>query len=319
MSGGQRVISHAVVSIDVDTLASIYKGTGCRRKGGYTYAELETGIQNIIHFFERYECPVTLFMVGADFQRPQNIQPVRDLLSAGHEIGNHSMHHEQGFRFLSSRQKRAEIAAMDEICREKVGVKPVGFRAPGWNIADDTLPILKELGYRYDSSVFPTFLMPALKSSHWLSMKAKPRLDRSTMGQSSYMTAPLLPYRTSAVTLGRRGENGIVEFPISVSPLIRFPFTATFYLLFGERMYSGILNELIRRDLPVHFQFHLSDFVDYTTSEFADQMPGGNQGVYVPKALLLPLETKIKAFQKMMDKIAMHYTFARMDHWSLEI
>jgi len=309
----------AVVSIDVDTLASIYKGTGCYHKGGYTYAELEIGIQNIIQFFKKYECPVTLFMVGTDFQHPQNIQPVQDLLSAGHEIGNHSMHHEQGFRFLSSQQKHAEIVDMDEICREKVGIKPVGFRAPGWNIADDTLPILKELEYRYDSSVFPTFFMPVLKSSHWFSMRAKSRLDRSTMGQNSYMIAPLMPYRTSAVTLGRRGENGIVEFPITVSPLIRFPFTATFYLLFGERIYSGILNELIRQNLPIHFQFHLSDFVDYTTNEFADQMPSGNQGVYVPKALVLPLDSKIRAFRKIMDKIATHYVFVRMDHWSLEI
>jgi len=258
-------------------------------------------------------------MVGTDLQHPQNIQPAHDLLSAGHEIGNHSMHHEQGFRFLTSKQKKGEIAEMDAICREKVGVKPVGFRAPGWNIADDALPILKELGYRYDSSVFPTLFMPALKGSHWLSMRAKPRLDRSTMGQNSYMFAPLTPYRTSAVKFGRRGENGIVEFPITVSPLIRFPFTATFYLLFGERIYSGILNELIRRDLPLHFQFHLSDFVDYTTDEFTDQMPSGNQGVYVPKALVLPLDAKIRAFQKMMDKIETHYTFVRMDRWSEEL
>lgn len=148
----------AVVSIDVDTLASIYKGTGCQRRGGYSYAELQIGLKNIIQFFAAYECPLTLFMVGSDFQHAQNIQPAKELLSAGHEIGNHSMHHEQGFRFLTPKQKKAEIAEMETICLEKVGVKPVGFRAPGWNIADDALPILKELGYCYDSSVFPTFL-----------------------------------------------------------------------------------------------------------------------------------------------------------------
>lgn len=306
----------AVVSIDVDTLASIYKGTGCQRRGGYSYAELQIGLKNIIQFFAAYECPLTLFMVGSDFQHAQNIQPAKELLSAGHEIGNHSMHHEQGFRFLTPKQKKAEIAEMETICLEKVGVKPVGFRAPGWNIADDALPILKELGYCYDSSVFPTFFMPALKGSHWLSMRSKPRLDRSTMGQNSYMHAPITPYRTAAAKLGMRGENGVVEFPITVSPGIRFPFTATFYLLFGERIYANILAGLIRRDLPLHFQFHLSDFVDYTTNEFADQMPANRQGVYIPQALQLSLDAKIAAFQKIMDKIAAHYTFTRMDRWS---
>jgi hypothetical protein len=308
----------AAVSIDVDTLASIYKGTGCRRKGGYSYAEMQMGLQNIIQFFASYDCALTLFMVGDDLNFQQNIQPAKELLKAGHEIANHTMHHTQGFRFLPPAQKRAEIIEMESICKDRLGVKPVGFRSPGWNISDEAGPILKELNYSYDSSVFPTSFMPLLKFSHWLSMRSRPRFDRSTMGQGSYMFAPRQPYRTSGKSLNIVGKDGIVEFPITVSPVLHIPFTATFYLLFGWRIYSAILNSLIRRGVPIHFQFHLSDFVDYTSNEFVDQLPASQQGVYVPKALQMTYPQKEKAFRRMMDVIAQNYTFKRMDQWSKE-
>ena len=307
---------NAVISIDVDTLASIYKGAGCRRSAGYSYAEMEIGLENILHFFRQYDCPLTLFMVGNDLKFSQNIQPALELIQNGHEIGNHTMNHAQGFRFLSIQEKYAEIAAMDGICRKELGVKPVGFRAPGWNVSDDAIPILKDLGYVYDSSVFPTIWMPLLKCSHWLSMRSRSRLDRSTMGQNSYISAPTYPYRSSRESLGREGLGGLVEFPIGVSSVLRIPFTATFYLLFGWGIYRDILQGFIRRDVPVHFQFHLSDFVDYTTSEFVDQLPQSSQGVYLPKALHLSYFEKEKAFRRIMELIAENYHFTRMDEWS---
>ncbi len=308
----------AFVSIDVDTLASIYKGIGCRRKGGYSYAEMQIGIENILRFFASYQCSLTLFMVGEDLDFEQNIPPAKELLQAGHEIANHTMHHAQGFRFLSPEQKRAEIYEMEAICQKKLGTKPLGFRSPGWNISDDAGVILKEMNYLYDSSVFPTSFMPLLKFSHWLSMRSKPRIERSTMGQNSYMGAPHQPYRTSLEKFNVAGDDGIMEFPITISPKFHLPFTATFYLLFGWKFYSKILDGLIKRDVPIHFQFHLSDFVDYTTGEFAEQLPADRQGVYIPQALKMPYAQKEKAFRKIMDVLASNYSFRRMDQWSRE-
>jgi peptidoglycan/xylan/chitin deacetylase (PgdA/CDA1 family) len=33
------------------------------------------------------------------------------------------------------------------------GTKPVGYRAPSWNFSDNTLSILRDLGFRYESSL----------------------------------------------------------------------------------------------------------------------------------------------------------------------
>ncbi|HVR40845.1 MAG TPA: polysaccharide deacetylase family protein, partial [Thermoanaerobaculia bacterium] len=138
----------AAISSDIDTLASIYKGRGCRRPGGYSFAELRIGLENFSRFLARYDAKATLFMVGSDFLIETNHAPIRAAAAEGHEIANHSMNHVQGFRMLSVAEKEAEIAGMEDVCKSTIGVAPVGFRSPGWNIADDVLPILKRRGYR---------------------------------------------------------------------------------------------------------------------------------------------------------------------------
>ena len=37
------------------------------------------------------------------------------------------------------------------------GVRPVGFRAPGYAIDETVYTLLEERGYLYDSSLLPTF------------------------------------------------------------------------------------------------------------------------------------------------------------------
>ena len=146
------------ISYDVDTLASIYKGYGLRRPGGHTYAEFRMGLENLCRFLEPYGIKATFFMVGNDFKQSQNVPYIKALIAEGHEISNHTLTHAQGFRLLSHEEKEAEIFGMEEICEQVTGRRPMGFRSPGWNIADDALAILRRRGYIYDSSVFPLSL-----------------------------------------------------------------------------------------------------------------------------------------------------------------
>jgi hypothetical protein len=307
---------NACISIDVDTLSSIYKGQGCTRPAGYTYIEFRTGIENLARFFEQFNIKSTLFMVGNDFKYKDNLGHIRDIHQVGHEIANHSMTHPQGFRWLSAEQKEAEIRSMGEICRQTVGSNPIGFRSPGWNVDDATIPVLKKLDYRYESSVFPTFLMPAMKFTHWRSMSKQPKPDRTTMGMSRYMFAPIRPYHTSAKSLARRGHGGLAEFPISVTPILRIPFFATTLLLAGIDFYRILYKRIRSRQLPVHFQMHLSDFVDYSLPEFASQMPAHGSGTYVPQSLSTPLAEKLDLFARMIEIIQTDYDFITLAEWT---
>ena len=306
----------ASVSIDVDTLSSIYKGFGCTRTGGYTFVELHTGLENMARFFEPFGIHATLFMVGNDFNYAGNHAYIREVHKAGYEIANHSMTHPQGFRWLSAGEKEEEIFRMDEVCNQVTGSKPVGFRSPGWNMDDTAIPVLKKHGYIYDSSVFPTILMPVMKFAHWASMSGYKPQDRTTMGMAKYMTAPLVPYRADASSLSRKGQNGLIEIPVTVTPWLRLPFFATLLLFAGFGIYRHLYRFIRQRLMPIHFQMHLSDFVDYRLPELADQMPPHSQGAYVPQALHTPLTQKLDIFRRMIDLISRDYEFSTLQQWA---
>lgn len=305
----------ASISIDVDTLSSIYKGQGLKRPGGYTYIELRTGLETIQRFFEGYRIKTTLFMVGNDFLLQSNQAAIQSIIQAGHEPANHSMTHPQGFRWLTAEEKNKELKMMGNICEKVTGIRPIGFRSPGWNIDDSTLPLLKQLGYSYDSSVFPTSLMPLMKFAHWASMSGQAQPDRTTMGMWRYMTAPITPYQTSQLSLAKKGEGGIIEFPVSVTPALRIPFFATMLLLTGNKVYHTLYKSIKRSSLPVHFQMHLSDFVDYRLPELENQMPSSRQGAYIPQALGTPLNKKLEIFRNLIDLMAADFNFITLKEW----
>ena len=309
----------AAVSIDVDTLSSIYKGQGLNHPGGYTFIELRTGLENIQQFFDGYKIKTTLFLVGNDFIMPANQSGIQSIIKDGHEPANHSMTHPQGFRWLDQDQKRDEIRSMGDICESVTGIRPIGFRSPGWNIDDSAIPILKEMGYRYDSSIFPTSLMPLMKFAHWASMSGQAKPNRTTMGRWRYMAAPITPYQTSQASLSKKGGNGLIEFPVSVTPILRLPFFATLLLKAGNKLYKTFYEGIKRAGLPIHFQMHLSDFVDYSLTELQDQIPPSRQGAYVPQALATPLKKKLNVFGMMMDLMTADYDFITLKVWSERI
>jgi len=310
------VALRAAISSDIDTLKSIYGGRGCRRPGGYTHAELAGGLENFCRFLEPFGVKATLFMVGYDFTLPQNHGAIRATAARGHEIANHTLTHAQGFRLLGPAAMEAEIAGMEDACHAVIGERPVGFRSPGWNVGDSAIQILKRRGYVYDSSIHPMSLTPLFKFLHWWNTSSRTGGDRTTLGQLNYMFAPLTPYRTAADALARPGEGGLVELPLTVVPFVRAPFWATFLLATGFELFRKSYGAIKSMGLPIQYTFHLSDFVDYTTPELADQVPSPGDGVYVPQALRVPLSKKLPLFQRAMDVIAADYEFCTLREWA---
>jgi hypothetical protein len=301
----------ASISSDIDTLQSIYHGRGLRREA-YTYAELRMGLEAFSRFLEPYGVKSTLFMVGSDFLQPQNHDAIRAVSAEGHEIANHTHTHAQGFRLLSAADQERELALMEDACAAVTGRRPIGFRSPGWNMGDGALPILQRRGYLYDSSVHPMFVTPGFKALHWLSTSDADPIERTTLGQWSYMFAPLRPYRTDARHLARRGSDGIIELPVSVVPGIRAPFWATFLLATGFEVFRACYRVLKATNLPIQYMFHLSDFVDYSHPDLAGQVPVSG-GVYVPQSLKVPLAQKVELFKRAMDLMAADCHFVTLE------
>jgi peptidoglycan-N-acetylglucosamine deacetylase len=80
---------------------------------------------------------------------PELIKSIHD---QGHEIGAHGYLHEP-LSSLDPIQEEAALAKTCTILEQITGRKPVGFRAPLWDVNTGSLEILKQQGLIYDSSL----------------------------------------------------------------------------------------------------------------------------------------------------------------------
>ena len=293
------------VTVDVDCLRSNFKGFGLR-KNSYSFREFEIGIENLLAFFSCFNIRATFFFVARDLEIKNNADIIKSVIAEGHEIASHSYSHPQGFRLLTEKEKTYELKKSKEILEDVSGQDIIGFRAPGWNISDDTLPILQGLGYKYDSSVFPTSMSILLKALHYYAMRKRDLLTRTTLGEFYYLLSSSYPYHTDEKRLGKKGDSDFVEFPIQIAGFLRLPFFATFHLSYSsciEMGYKAITNRRI-----INYQMHLSDFVDYTVKEFSHEVPQ-QAGSYLPASLKLTLAEKMKIWNKVFRVITKDYDY----------
>lgn len=95
--------------------------------------------------------------VAASFYVPgwiaeRNPSVVERIAEAGHEIGHHGYLHEPPAS-LSAEQEAEVLERGSEILRGIVGEAPAGYRSPSWELSDHSLALLRERGFRYDSSL----------------------------------------------------------------------------------------------------------------------------------------------------------------------
>ncbi len=93
--------------------------------------------------------------MGLDATRSENQDSLAAIARAGHEIGNHSFHHDQWLHEYSRDQIHQELQQSEVALREVTGKQTVGFRGPGFSYSRDVIKVLIERGYVYDGSTFP--------------------------------------------------------------------------------------------------------------------------------------------------------------------
>ena len=84
-------------------------------------------------------------------------QIVRQIVTAGHEVASHGMHHTRVWR-QEPEEFRTDAATAKKLLEDVAGVEVIGYRAASWSI-DKRTPwahdMLAEAGYRYSSSIYP--------------------------------------------------------------------------------------------------------------------------------------------------------------------
>src|SRR5690606_41985806 len=114
----------------------------------------DKALPRLERLFESEGIPATFFAIGSDLDET-NAARLASLARAGHEIANHSFGHRYDLTRLDRASIRREIERGMDAIERACGVRPEGFRAPGYTITDTVFEVLEELGVAYDSSVFP--------------------------------------------------------------------------------------------------------------------------------------------------------------------
>lgn len=108
------------------------------------------GIPRLLRILDRHGVRSTFFVPGYTARRYPDT--VRDIVAAGHEIAHHGYLHEQP----SAVSRDDQITHLDRglaALEEVAGVRPVGYRAPMWDLSWDSPELLHERGFLYDSSL----------------------------------------------------------------------------------------------------------------------------------------------------------------------
>lgn len=253
----------AAVSVDLDEVGCYAAIHGLDATALPSDSVYDHALPRFLELFRSCGIPATFFVVGRDLDREQNAAAIRAVRDAGHEVGNHSWHHHYDFSRRGKAHMLAEVQGAQERIARTLGTPASGFRAPGYVVNDALFEVLRELGFRWDSSVFSCPSYYLAKAAAIAVKRLSGRPSRSIVDRPSVLTAPVTPYRVGVPYTARAaaGGHGITELPIAVTPFLRLPYIGTTLALAGKRG-SGILTRQMSQRAFVNLELHGIDLAD---------------------------------------------------------
>ena len=151
----QTHIGLAAMSVDVEDWFQVEnlkpmipRATWDRRE-----SRVERNTMRILEILAQGKARGTFFVLGWVAERQPAL--IRRIAEHGHEIASHGYGHDLLYT-LSPTEFRADVERSKKTLEDLTGRPVVGYRAPSFSITDWAVSILQELGFEYDSSVFPT-------------------------------------------------------------------------------------------------------------------------------------------------------------------
>jgi polysaccharide deacetylase family protein (PEP-CTERM system associated) len=189
---------------------------------------VEQNSLRILRLLEEHGVKATFFCLGWIAEHHKNL--IRLIHEKGHEVACHGYSHQAIYRQDIGRF-RDDVSRAKTILEDITGEPVIGYRAPTYSITVKTLwalDILENLGFRYDSSIFPIY-----------------------HDNYGIPDAPRFPYHIP--------NSSLVEFPIStlkIGPL-NLPISGGGYFrLIPYKLISGGFRHLNARDKPFIFYIH---------------------------------------------------------------
>lgn len=111
---------------------------------------MKRGFGRILATLKSYDIPATFFVPGIVAE--EYPKAIEQIVAEGHEIAVHGYRHEN-FGLLSSDDQKEAIDRSRKVFENLLGYVPSGFRLPEGEMTPETMDLLINSGFQYDSSL----------------------------------------------------------------------------------------------------------------------------------------------------------------------
>jgi len=284
----------ASISVDLDEIPNYFGIHGLKEpEGPERHLVYDVALDRLSALAKSAGFSLTLFAIGQDMARPEAAARLKRAKDAGHEMANHSLDHRYDFVRLGRDQIARQVEDGARAIEQATGMRPTGFRAPGYTITDEVFEVLGELGVTYDASVFPCPAYFAAKTAKITAISLLGRESRSIVDTPMVLSAPRQPYRVGR-PYWKKGR-GLLELPIQVTRGLRLPFFGTSITLASLGMGKRLARACVGDSL-VNLELHGIDVLDQGDGlrSLAKHQPD----------VRVPSETKIERLRAAIGELA---------------
>ncbi len=300
----------ASVSLDLDNQWSYMKIHGDAGWESYP-SYLGAFVPHVLDVLDRLGLSITFFIVGKDAAIESNQEYLREITRRGHEVGNHSFHHESWLHTYSREELAEEISRAEAQIEAATGQRPAGFRGPGFSWSPALLEVLKERGYQYDASTLPTYIGPIARMYYFWTANLSREERETRKGLFGSFKDGLRPVKPYLWQLGN-GET-LLELPVTTIPVFKTPFHFSYLLYlsgFSTALMDAYLNFAIAMCRATGTQpsylLHPLDLIG------GDQVP---QLKFFP-GMDIPSGRKVEVFTRVMNKLGKYFELGNMSRYA---
>jgi peptidoglycan/xylan/chitin deacetylase (PgdA/CDA1 family) len=303
----------ASISLDLDnqwTYMKIHGDEGWDKYPSY----LHIFVPHVLEVLDELNLKITFFIVGKDTESEENRKYLKMITERGHEVGNHSYHHESWLQTYSYEKIEKEIREAEEAIERVTGKRTTGFRGPGFSWSKDLLKVIKKRNYLYDASTLPTWLGPLARMYYFSKSDLPPKEKKARkelFGKFSEGFRSNKPYYHDL-----KDNKKLLEIPVTTIPILKIPFHLS-YLVY----LSGVSNMLMKAYLNMAITFckitrtqpsyllHPLDLIGGDKIEALAFFPGMN----------LNSDKKVKVFKYVIKKMQKNFDLVNMSEFAKSV
>ena len=233
-------------------------------------AAFTRGVDRILNLSQKFDIPITFFLVGKDLENKKNYEIMRRISNNNNvEIANHSYNHLFNFGSRNDQIIYDEIYKSHELIFKCTGKEAKGFISPTWSVSKNVIKNLIKLNYNYDTSFFQSiYLYPAVLKivlSHLA--KKKFRKAYQILDRRDY----LIPFKydeepfflnSNMEKVSNTEKESILEMPMPLINNLNPPIWHTAGYVFGWNYLKKKLKKILNKNKPFFYLIHPADFLD---------------------------------------------------------